>query len=153
MTTDHATPSDDGRPVEYAWRAHPARERSAAALLAVIVILAVCGAVLLSAGSVGWAAGSAVILVVALNRFFFPSRFAIDADGITASYPLRSQRMTWVGLRRFVFDRHGGYLSTRARRSWLDAYRGMHVLFGSSRDAVIERIRAHLPEGARPWAP
>ena len=40
-----------------------------------------------------------------------------DADGITARYPLRSQRCRWADVRRFMADAHGGYLSTRSRRS------------------------------------
>ena len=99
-----------------------------------------------------WGVLGAGIMLAALNRFFFPSHFEIDGEGITAEYPLRRLRLSWKDLRRFCHDRHGGYLSTRARRSWLDGYRGMHVLFGARRDAVIEQIRAHLPEGGGSWA-
>lgn len=152
MTDEHARPSEDPTPVEYAWRAHPARERFAAAIGAIAVIVGIGLAIHISFQSAAWSIGSAVVLVIALNRFFFPSSFAIDAEGITASFPLRRQRLSWSALRRFVCDGHGGYLSTRSRRSWLDAYRGMHVLFGDRRDAVVERIRARLPEGARSWA-
>jgi len=86
-----------------------------------------------------------LVLLVALNRFFFPSRFEIDDEGITAHYLLSSQRLEWAGLRRFLHDENGGYLSTRARRSRLDAWKGMHILFGDERDRVISLIRERLP--------
>ena len=94
-----------------------------------------------------WSAAALLVLVTALNRFYFRSRFQIDPEGITARYPLRSQRCRWADVRRFMVDAHGGYLATRSKRSWLDAYRGLHILFGRQRPAVIEQIRAHLPKG------
>lgn len=137
---------------EFTWQAHPARERIGAAVLALGLIGAFAGAVGLSFQSPVWAAAACLILLAALNRFFFPSRFMIDADGITARYMLRSQQVRWDDIRRFVQDDRGGYISTRAKRSWLDAYRGMHILFGAHREAVIERIRARLSDGAGAWA-
>ncbi len=94
---------------------------------------------------------SEVVLVFALNRFFFRSRFEIDADGITARFPLRKQRVRWADTRRFVVDDNGGFLSSRVKRSRLDAWQGLHVLFGRQREPVIESIRAHLAGGDGSW--
>lgn len=140
----------DGVTQEFSWQAHPARERVGGALGGVGVIMAVGGVVYFSFGA-GWSILSVIVLVGALNRFFFPSRFTIDPEGITARYPLRTQRFRWGDLRRWAVDRHGCYLSTRARRSRLDAYRGMHVLFGRYREAVLDRIRDHLAKGDVAW--
>ncbi len=140
----------DGAIEEFSWQAHPARERVGGALAGVGVIAAVGGAVYLSFGG-GWSSLSVIVLVGALNRFFFPSRFTIDPEGITARYPFRTQRFQWGDLRRWAVDRHGCYLSTRARRSRLDAYRGMHVLFGRCREAVLDGIRDHLAKGDVAW--
>ncbi|MHC5024030.1 MAG: hypothetical protein ACYTGG_08970 [Planctomycetota bacterium] len=136
---------------EFSWRAHPARERGARTVAAVVIIAAASGGVVLAAGVPGWSVTLAVVaasvLVLATNRFFFPSRFTIDREGITARYPLRTMHRRWSDLRRFVHDRDGGYLSTRARASRLDGYQGMHILFGDQREAVIDRIRRLLREG------
>lgn len=134
----------------FSWCAHPAAERRGAALAAAGLTLAMAAAIYLSFGSPAWAVFGLAALVIGLNRFFFRSRFKIDEDGITASYPLRTLRLNWPQVRRFVVDDRGAYLSTRTSRSWLDAYRGLHVLFGRDRSAVIEQIRAHLTEGRRP---
>ena len=133
---------------DFTWQAHPARERIGAAALALGLIGAFAGVVGLSFQSPAWAAAACLVLLAALSRFFFPSRFMIDADGITARYLLRSQQVRWDDIRRFVQDDRGGYISTRAKRSRLDAYRGMHILFGAQRETVVKQIRARLADGA-----
>ena len=138
----------DNPQVEFSWHAHPAGERVGAAVAGSLIVVAAAAAILLSFESLPWSVLALFVLVTALNRFYFRSRFHIDSDGITARYPLRSQRCRWADVRRFMADAHGGYLSTRSRRSWLDAYRGLHILFGRQRAAVIDQIRAHLPQGA-----
>ena len=134
------------RPEPFTWRAHPARQRPAAAVFAAGVIAAMVAACALVANA-WWAALAVVLLVVPLKGFFFPSRFTIDQRGVTARYLLRTRRYAWSEIRRFCHDRHGVYLSTRSQPSRLDAYRGMHLLFGSSREEVLRRIRARLAGG------
>ena len=136
----------------FSWQAHPARERAGSAVFGTVAVILLAAAAGQMMQSLWWTIFALALLLIVLNRFFFPSRFAIDAAGITAIYPLRRSRLLWTDLRRFVHDRSGAYLSTRVRRSWLDAYRGMHILFGDQREAVIDRIRAHLPEGVGSWA-
>jgi len=129
---------------ELTWRAHPARERIRSSLMAAAVILTVSLAIYISFQSVGWSLLSLALLVVSLNRFFFPSRFTIDPEGITARYPFRSVRYSWKHVRRFRHDRNGGYLSTRQAPSRFDAYRGMHIMFGDMHEMVIRRIRESI---------
>ena len=134
----------DALAIEYSWRAHPARtqvRRAGAAVLVIIAFAALLGA---ACGSVLVGVISAVVLVAALNRFFFPSRFEIDAEGITARYPLRTQRLAWISTRRFLHDAYGGYLSTRTRQSRLDAFSGMHLVFGADRSEAVEQICRRL---------
>ena len=69
---------------KFTWCAHPARERTGPAVLGLAIVAAVAAAVWVAAASFAWAVFSAVVLVFALNRFFFRSRFEIDADGNVA---------------------------------------------------------------------
>jgi len=128
---------------ELTWRAHPARQRPGAAVLAALAVGAVAGACWL-AGGPWWGLGAVVVMVASLSRFFFPSRFAIDGRGVTASYLFGSRHFDWPRIRRFRYDRFGVYLSTRSRQSRLDAYRGMHLLFGTVGDDVLRCVRAHM---------
>jgi hypothetical protein len=141
---------------EFHWRAHPAKERPAQAFIGLTLILAVAmamlvafrqGALAISAGqSVALALVSTAVLLLTQNRFFLPSTFTLDATGITARFPLRTQHMRWADLRRFAHDRHGGFLSTRAARSRLNVRGGMTVFFGRQREQVIAQIRSHMNE-------
>jgi hypothetical protein len=107
--------SDDGGQ-DFSWQAHPLREgpgRAVAGVLAVATLAVLAGQLM---QSVWWAVLTVAFLVLALNRFFFPSRFVIDAEGITACYPVRRLRLKWAELRRFAHDKSGAFLSTRAVR-------------------------------------
>jgi hypothetical protein len=105
-----------------------------------------------------WAVVAVLILLLMLNRFYFPSQFKIDDEGITALFPLRRQRLRWSELRWFRHDDQGGYLSTRIRPGWLDGRRGMHLVFEGPGPAdgrgpadgpgPADLIRERLPEGA-----
>jgi hypothetical protein len=138
MTT-HATTGDG-----FTWTAHPARERPWRAALGIALILSFVAALWLEFASPWWAAFALVVLLASLNRFFLPSRFAIDAKRITARYPMRTQQMNWIDVRRFMHDANGGYLSTRARASRMDGFRGMHLLLGHEPEQVIAIIDSHL---------
>jgi hypothetical protein len=138
---------DEAAAAAFSWRAHPARERPAAGALAVGVIVAASLLVGTSAGA-WWGVFSAAVLVLSLSRFLLASRFTIDDEGVTARYPFGRQRLAWQQVRRMHVDAHGGYLSTRSRPSRLDAYRGMHLLFGGARDAVLAEIRRRMDAAA-----
>ncbi len=135
--------SASDRPVVLRWQAHPMRERPGQGVLAIGIILVIAGFIYVTAAGAGLALLGSVLLICALNRFFFPSRFTIDEYGITAAYPMRRVRLRWSAVQRFVWDEHGGYLSTRPARSRLDAYRGMHLLFD---EAQRQRIIHHIQE-------
>jgi len=135
------------RPIDssdsFSWRAHPAveRPRSAIAGLAVIALLAASAA---WSFGLAWGIGSFIALLLSLNRFFLPSRFTVTADVLIANFPFREQRLQWSAVRRFVQDANGGFLSTRHDSSRVDAFRGLHLLFGSRRDEAIRQIEEKL---------
>jgi hypothetical protein len=138
---------DDGRISDrFSWIAHPARERRGLAAAGLTIIAALASLVAVIMQSPWWGLLAGLLLLLSLNRFFLPSRFTIDPEGITASYPFRRQRLRWTDLRRFALGEEGGFLSTRAARSWRDGHRGMHVLFGARPEHVVQRLRAHLPQ-------
>jgi len=136
-------PRDSSGP-SLVWRVHPARDRVGAACFAAAVVTAMAWLSAAMMQSVWWGALAVVVLFVALRRFFLPSQFRIDAEGITARNSLSRQRYHWSQIFRFSCDRRGGYLSTRSRSSVLDIFRGMHLLFGEDRETVVAQIRERL---------
>lgn len=134
--------TDAGRGA-FRWTAHPAREHPGRAALGLLLVAATSAAV----GAVGqhtaWAVFAALVLVVALGRFYFPSRFELDDDGVVARYPLGRRRARWRDLRRFDHDDEAGVLGRRARASRYE--RGAIPLdFGSDSARVIAEIEARV---------
>lgn len=134
------------RAPELVWRAHPLRERLLAGSFTSLLILGLAFAVSLTMESPIWGILSAVVLVLALYRFYFPSSFEIDSDGISARYLFSRKRYEWARVRRFLWDHRGAYLSTRGRSSRMDAFNGLTVLFGTHRAEVMKLIRRHMDE-------
>ncbi len=128
------------------WRVHPARQRPWAALLTTLAIVAMAVSCALT-GGVFWGVLAIVVLVGSLGRFYFPSRFTLDQEGVTAHSLLGPRRLAWARIRRFSYDGQGAYLSARARPSRWDAYGGVHLLFGSWRKEVLAAIRSRLSAG------
>jgi len=126
------------------WRVHPARERAAAAGLALAVMAAMACLSAMLMQSLGWGVLALAVQVFALRRFLLPSDFCVDAQGVTASNGWQTRRYRWSEIRRFLCDAQGGYLSTRRSESLLDLFRGMHLIFGENREAVVAQIREHL---------
>ena len=137
---DHA----DKANVILAWTAHPARAHLGRAIAALVVVALVGMGVALTAGD--WLPGllGGMLLLASMQRFFFPSSFAIDEEGITAKHLLTSKRLLWRDVRRIASDAHGGYLSTRATPNWTDTYRGVHVVFGDEREQAVAAIHAQM---------
>lgn len=126
------------------WQVHPARERPVAAVLVVLVVasLAWLCAELMQHWS--WGLLGAAVLLAALNRFFLPTAYRVDADGVTAHLPGRSRHLRWDEIRRFEYDERGGLLSRRRSRSVLDTARSLPLLFNGNCETIAARIGARL---------
>lgn len=123
------------------WTAHPARERPGTALVGGAVIGA-CGVLLADAcGHPAWGVAGACGLIWSLRAFFLPTRYRLDADGLTVSRFGTDVRLDWAAIRRFAYDSRGAFVSTRARRSWLDAVTALHVDFGRESDGILAHLQ------------
>lgn len=129
---------------EYIWRAQPARREPRKTALALIIIIIISLMVSQGLGDWYWGGFSVLVLIAALSRYFLPSRFTIGDLSIRANYPLTSKSIDWASIKRFKFDRYGGYLSIHDQPSRLDAYRGMHLYFNDDYADIIKRIKSKL---------
>ncbi len=135
---------NDSKDAQFRWQIRPARQNQSKSTGALIILLLIAAMVYFTSMNIWWSLFSFLILVAALNRFFFTSRFVIDDRSIKASYPLGRKELEWQHVRRFNIDSNGGYLSTRKTRSRLDAYQGMHLYFDDQRDIIIAEIKSKL---------
>ena len=118
-------------------------------MITLFLMAAISTTIYISFHSFTWSILAFLVLLITLNRFFLPSRFVISPEGIRAFYPFKQQKFSWEDIRRFVRDRHGGYLSTREHFSRLDAFQGMHILFGKQQEVVVGRIQELMGEAKR----
>ena len=128
----------------FSWRVHPFRERIGVACFAVGVLGAMAWLAAELMQSLWWAVIAFLFLVASLNRFFLPSEFQIDDDGVSVRSFFKVSRLRWPQIRRFSHDEHGGFLSTRTRDSFFNSFQGIHLLFGENREAVVNRIRRYM---------
>ncbi len=128
------------------WRAHPARSRPMAAIATLCVVVAIAVLCAFAGGNFWWGVGGGLIMILALNRFFFPSRFSIDEEEITASYLLRTDRIQFKHIRRIARDDRCIYFSTRSVATRWDAFRGVHALFGDHREEVLGLVEQIMAE-------
>ncbi len=85
--TDPAHVAVRGGAATLIWRRHPARERpgQAAAATTVVLLLALGAAFFLDASGLGFwftACAAALVLLGSLHRYYLPTEYAVDADGV-----------------------------------------------------------------------
>ena len=126
------------------WRSHPARERPRAAVAVCVVIVALAGLSAELMGHFGWGVFAALSLATMLHRFFLPTEYRIDADGVAARSAFASRHLRWGEIRRFAHDERGGVVSSRARASVFAGPGDIPLLFPAHRDEVVAAIRAGM---------
>jgi hypothetical protein len=125
-------------PQELSWSVWPARERPAQA--AILVASAVVLGVLVTRGTGDQILGFAAPLFVLAYRLTEES-VEVRSLGVVRARP-------WTEMRRMTVDRTGVFLSPFGSRNWLEAYRGLRLLFGGNRDQVVAFVEARLGSGA-----
>ncbi len=134
-------PSPEGEPFELTWKAHPAVERPAAAVVACVVIVAIGLAVFQATASTIWSLFAVLIMCLALHAFFFATSFRIDGNGIESVSLMGRRRLKWAEVRRAEIGQAGAWLSPYSYRTWREGRRGIHVLYGGRRGEIVEALR------------
>ena len=129
---------------ELGWSVWPARERpwAAAVLLASVGVLGV----LIAKGTGDTVLGVAapLFLLASLGSFLAKTEYRLTHDAIEVRTLGVVRARPWSEMRRATADRTGVFLSPFGKRSWLEAYRGVRLLFGGNRDQVVAFVEARL---------
>lgn len=125
------------------WTAHPARRRPDHVALIVAVVALASWAVLETLAAPGLAVLAAVLLVIAVAPFLFPTHYRIDGAGVELRRLGRRQARPWDEIRRIDIGARAALVSPLARASWLDRYRGLIVQFdGGDRATIVAALDA-----------
>ena len=135
-------------PEELTWTAWPARERPAAAavLIGAALVLGVLVAKETHDRFLGVAAPAFVL--ASLSSFLLPTSYRLTEESLEVRSLGVARARPWAEMRRMTVDRTGVFLSPFERRSWLEAYRGVRLLFGGNRDQVVAFVEARIGRNA-----
>lgn len=130
------------------WTAWPARERPLAA--AVLLASAIVLGVLVAHGTQDRVLGVAtpLFILVSLSSFLLPTTYRLTENAVEVRSLGVARVRPWTEMRRMTVDQTGVFLSPFEKRSWLEAYRGVRLLFGGNRDQVVAFVEARLKPGA-----
>lgn len=126
------------------WTSHPLREEPLAkSFLLVLIILSVASIVGVSFQSISFAFLSLALLTAAMTRYFFTTRYVIDARGFTISYIGTRRQYLWTSFRRAAIHPDGIFLSPFAKPHRLDTFRGQ-FLRSKSPDEIYHVVQKYI---------
>ena len=129
------------------WVSHPLREEPVAKSVALmVIILGVSLIVGMSFQSGAFASVALVLLVVAMARYFFATRYVLDEAGVGISHLGVRRHYAWAQFRRVARHPNGVFLSTFAKPHRLDPFRGQ-FLRATNPDEICHVVRQYI---ARP---
>jgi hypothetical protein len=131
---------------ELSWSAWPARDRPLAAI--VVVGAAVVLGVLVGQGTndAVLAVAAPAFVLLSVSSWLLPTAYRLTEESLEVRSLGVSRVRPWTEMRRMAVDATGIFLSPFAERHWLDAYRGVRILFGGNRDQVVAFVEARLGE-------
>ncbi len=134
-----------GRSVTLDWTAHPARRRPRDLALVAAVLFLTTGAVLVSFESLFMTGLAALILVLSVASFLFPTHYRLSEEGIEERRLGVRRARRWADLRRLEIGPGAALVSPFARKSLLDRTRGFLLLFdGADRQAVVDELQRRI---------
>lgn len=112
-----------------------------------LVVLIVASSAAAAVGFEHWFYGlfSLGALTASLSRYFFPTRYVLNGEGVHSEHLGLKQRRFWVEFRRADEHRDGIFLRPSARPGRLDSFRGVFLRFDQNREEVARFVRCHVP--------
>ena len=118
------------------WQSHPVVDDYPRSIMAVAIIAAVCFAVYAAFQSVGYVLLSVVVLGASLSRYFLPTDYELDDQGISVRFLGKRRRTAWDEFHRYDRHKDGLFLSPFEERSRLDSFRGTFLRFRRNAEEV-----------------
>lgn len=126
------------------WRVHPLVERPRASLVLALLLGGILGVIGWTFPEPGWVLLSAVVLFAALAKYFLPTTYRFDMEGIEVQFLGVRRKYRWDVFRRCEAGSNGVFLSPFPRPHRLDNFRGLFVLCGARRDEVLDFVRRRI---------
>jgi hypothetical protein len=108
------------------------------------MVAGIAGAYVVGGGSLFLTLLAAVIMLVALWPVFAPTKYVLDAKGITFTRPFRRDFRPWDKFRRYDVGRLNVLLSPFSSPSRLDSFRGLVLRVAGNREEVVAFVAKRL---------
>jgi hypothetical protein len=129
------------------WTAHPARRRPRDVALVASVVLLTMAAVLSAFQSIYFTVLAAVVLLISVSAFLFPTHYTVTDLAIEERRLFRTRRRPWQDIRRLAVGRDAAVASPFVQPTWLDRYRAIVIRFdGTDRDDVVRALEHRMAE-------
>jgi hypothetical protein len=109
------------------WQAHKAKETPKKTLFVLIFIIVFAVFLIIFYG-LFWALLALIILFLSLNAYFLPTTYTLTDNGIIIDKKLFSNKLEWSRFRKYYMTTNGIVLSPFTQKSFLDNFRGVHLL-------------------------
>lgn len=145
-------PTDDIRDSipepELSWTVHPVRRRPVVSILVTAFIILVTAAVFYTTDSRVFGVLALVVMLLSLAKFYFPTRYGFDSEGVTIGTTTQSIRKQWSQYRSYYPDKNGVLLSPFSEPSRLENFRGLYIMTErDKREEVIRYVEEHIGKG------
>ncbi len=131
------------------WTSHPvARHQLKGAILLLITLLCCCG-VWLWLEHWFYAAFSGVVLFLSTMRYYFPTQYRLDAEGVRAGFLGTSKLRPWSDFKNVYVHETAVFLAPFGKPSRLDAFRGMWIVLGANKDEAVAYVKERVAPAGR----
>lgn len=127
------------------WTAHPFRRDPLRGVLVLAIIAGIASALFYVTASLFWAVFSVFVLFLSLEGFYLPTHYVLGPERVEIRRPFSKSDRSWSAFRRVYEDTRGLTLSPYAKRSMMEPYRALRLLFdGGERDEIIRVVRESI---------
>jgi len=131
-------------PPSIQWRSWPLAESFLAATMVLIGLLAAGAGIRWITAQTHLALLAVAVLVIALWRFFPPTSFELNPEGVNQWFFGRHRRIPWREIRGYEVCSTGVLLLPHADSCPADAYRGLYLPWGKHRREVLALVEHYL---------
>lgn len=143
--SDVKAAENEGPVGEYmTWVTHPMKRKPVRATLVTVFILVCGGLVYYMTGWAWFAVLGVLILFGSLAKFYFPTRYTLDEEGVTVKTTTQTLKKPWSMYRSSYRDKNGVLLSPFVEPSRLENFRGLYLIFDNNGDDVTSFIARRL---------
>jgi hypothetical protein len=131
------------------WTVHPVRRRHGRTAALAGIGIATLAAVWLGTGSGPWVLFAGIVVLGSARQFLLPTTYVLDDAGVTLRFLGGTRRRAWTEVRSCVRDGSGVLLSPFPRKSPLESFRGLFLIFDGNADEVMAIVKARMGREAR----